>query len=136
MLCPVGPTPVAQSVTGLVWPVWPANSETAETWFVHSGAPVFALIAAIEPSCWPVVTIPSQKDIAFVVLPYWSCAAGAPPGAFGFGFGPMYCQRILPLVGSRAVMPLLPERNIVPASIGRFLPLPLTTIGTAWIPPL
>ena len=32
------------------------TGNTAETWFVQTGAPVFALIAEIEPSCWPVVT--------------------------------------------------------------------------------
>jgi len=60
MSWPAGPTPTAQSVTGLVWPVCPTNSDTAETWFVHSGAPVFEFSAVIEPSCWPTPMMPSQ----------------------------------------------------------------------------
>ena len=57
---PLGPALGRQSVGGLVWPVWPANSATAETWFVHNGAPVFAFSAAIEPSCCPAVIAPLQ----------------------------------------------------------------------------
>ena len=91
-------------------------------------------MAVIEPSCWPLVILPSQKPIDLVVLPNWSWGAAAAP-SFGFGFGPTYAHRIFPVAGSSAVMPLFAEMNIVPLSSGRFLPLPLTTIGEPWMPP-
>ena len=70
-----------------------------------------------------------------LVFPYWSCAAGAPPGVFGFGGGPWYFHRIFPFEASIATTPQLPRTYMVPASMGRFLFFPLTTIGEPWIPP-
>jgi hypothetical protein len=54
---------------------------------------------------------------------------------FGFGGGPWYFHRIFPFDGSTAVMPQLDDTYIVPLSRGRFLFLPLTTIGEPWMPP-